>query len=116
MILSRFQRLGSWLLWLFLSAQIGGVPSLYIDEMHEYGRSNAISEFAVPAPHSHSHQHQPGTHDEHDQCCILHHGIVGTLLGGSYEIVVLVPHLVFESAWNAPVTEHPIRIDRPPKA
>ena len=116
-MLGRFQRLGPWLFWLFLSAQIGGVmPLLYTDEVHEYGQFDVISALAIPAPYNGSREHQPGTHDEHDQCCTMHHGTVGTLPDGFYQAAVPIVHLVFEITRVEPATKHPIRIDHPPKA
>jgi hypothetical protein len=116
-MLGRLQSLGPWLVWLFLSAQfVGVIPLVYIDEMHEYGDLGGSSELAIPAPHKHSHQHQPGTHDEHDQCCTLHHGVIGTLPDSFYQVEAPIATLVIERSWTAPVTKHPIRIDRPPKA
>jgi len=116
-MLGGLQRLGPWLVWLFLCAQfVGVIPLVYIDEMHEYGTLDGSSTQSIPAPHSRSHQHQPGTHDEHDQCCTLHHGVIGTLPDSFYQVVAPIADVVFEPAWAAPVSRGPARIDRPPKA
>jgi hypothetical protein len=116
-MLGRFERLGPWLFCLFLIAQVGGViPLVYVDELHEYGALGVTGALTTPDPYSQPRQHQPGTHNEHDQCCTLHHGMVGTLTNGSFQVVAPTIHAVFEQAWTAPVGEHPVRIDRPPKA
>ena len=116
-MLGRFERLGPWLFCLFLIAQVGGViPLVYVHELHEYGALGVTGALTTPDPYSQPRQHQPGTHNEHDQCCTLHHGMVGTLTNGSFQVVAPTIHVVFEQAWTAPVGEHPVRIDRPPKA
>jgi hypothetical protein len=116
-MLGRFERLGPWLFCLFLIAQIGGVvPLVYVDDLNEYGPLGVTGALTTPDPDSQPSQHQPGTHSEHDQCCTLHHGLVGTLTDGSFQVTAPIVCFVFEQAWTAPVGEHPVRIDRPPKA
>jgi hypothetical protein len=119
-MLGGLQRLRPWLLCLFLITQIGGViPSVYVGTVHEYGHSETIVApmvQAAPKVHGPAHQHKPGVHDEHDQCCALHHGLVGMLPTLSYQVATASLDLVFYNAWTAPAGEHPVRIDRPPRA
>ena len=84
------KRLGPLLFCLFLIAQIGGViPSVYVEALHEYGRFDATETAAAPAvtnPYGQPRQHQPGTQNKHDQCCTLHHGMIGTLVAGDLPV------------------------------
>jgi len=116
-MLRGLQRLGRWMFCLALIAQIGGVvPLVYVDTVHEYERSGDAVELAAINRQNPAHQHQPGVHDEHDQCCALHHGLVGMVADWSYEIAALADDRVVALVSIARVDEHPVRIDRPPRA
>ena len=112
------KHLGPLLFCLFVITQISGViPSLYVETLHEYGRFDATETAAVSAassPYGQPRQHQPGTQNKHDQCCTLHHGLVGTLSVGAPQFEAISIYVAFADAWTAPVREHPARIDRPP--
>jgi hypothetical protein len=113
------KRLGPLVFCLFLITQISGViPSLYVEALHEYGRFDATGTAALPAvsnPYDQPRQHQPGTENKHDQCCILHHGMIGTLPAGPPQFEAIGVSVAFEDPWAAPVREHRARIDRPPR-
>jgi hypothetical protein len=117
--LGGLKRLGPLLFCLFLITQIGGViPSLYVETLHEYSRFDATETAAVPAvpnPYEQPRQHQPGTQNKNDQCCTLHHGMIGTLAVGAFRFEAIGIYVAFQDAWTAPVTEHHVRIDRPPR-
>ena len=119
-MLGGLKRLGPLLFCLFLITQISGViPSLYVETLHEYGRFDATETAAVSAassPYGQPRQHQPGTQNKHDQCCTLHHGMIGTLVAGTFQFEAIGIYVAFLDVWTAPVTEHPVRIDRPPRA
>jgi hypothetical protein len=120
-MLGRFQHLGPWLFCLYLIAQIGGVtPLVYVDVLHEYGHHDAIDQVesvAVnPAQSQPHHQHNPGMHDEHDQCCALHHGLIGTLPQTSDHVAKVDVAPVFELARTTLVSTATSRLDRPPRA
>jgi hypothetical protein len=116
-MLGRFQRLGPWLFCLFLVAQIGGVtPLVYVDIVHEYGHVAAAEITAVSeANQAQPHQHNPGTHDKHDQCCALHHGLIGTLPQSFAQIDKLGVQPTLELAPTVLVSTTPPRLDRPPR-
>jgi len=116
-MLRGLQRLGRWMFCLALIAQIGGVvPSVYVDTVHEYGHSGVAVELAAFNRQKPTHQHQPGVHDEHDQCCALHHGLVGMVADWSYEAAAARDDRIVALVTIALVDEHPVRIDRPPRA
>ena len=116
-MLRGLQRLGRWMFCLALIAQIGGVvPLVYVDTVHEYRHSGDVVELAAINPQKPTHQHYPGIHDEHDQCCALHHGLVGMVLDWSYEVAAIADDRVVALVSIARVDQHPIRIDRPPRA
>jgi hypothetical protein len=118
-VLGGLKRLGPLLFCLFLITQISGViPSLYVETLHEYGRFDATEAASLPAvfnPYGRARQHQPGTQNKHDQCCTLHHGMIGTLVEGVPEFEAIGIYVAFGDAWTAPVREHRARIDRPPR-
>ncbi|MBV8510272.1 MAG: hypothetical protein JO289_08895 [Xanthobacteraceae bacterium] len=119
-MLGPLQRLGPWLFCLFLLAQIGGVtPLVYVDVVHEYADHEA-TELAAAAEASQAqspqHQHDPGTHDEHDQCCALHHGLIGTLPQTFAQIEKLSVQTKLELVPALLVSATPSRLDRPPRA
>ena len=117
-MLGGLQRLRRWLLCLFLVAQTGGVmPSVYVDTVHEFAHADAIVVSAVTAGgREHRDQHHPGIHDEHDQCCTLHHGLIGMATQAIYQMPLPVISVVSAHTPTAPPNEHPRRIDRPPRA
>jgi hypothetical protein len=117
-MLARLQRLGPWLFCLFLVAQIGGVtPLVYVDVLHEYGHVDAMEITAVSeANRAQPHQHDPGVHDEHDQCCALHHGLIGTLPQSFAQVENIGVQAILELAPTALVSATPSRLDRPPRA
>ena len=117
-MLGRFQRLGPWLFCLFLVAQIGGVmPLVYVDVVHEYGHVDAREITAVSeANQAQPHQHNPGVHDEHDQCCALHHGLIGTLPHGAAQVDRIGVRPILELAPTVLVSATSTRLDRPPRA
>ncbi len=118
-MLRRIQHLGPWLFCLFLVAQIGGVTRLvYVDALHEYGHvdSSAVATALVNQAQPQPHQHPPGTHDEHDQCCALHHGLVGMLPDSVEQARPIAVNSIFELARPTLVSANPARLDRPPRA
>jgi hypothetical protein len=119
-MLGRLHRLGSWLFCLFLLAQIGGVtPLVYVDVVHEYAHQDATQTAAVSQSNqaqSRHHQHNPGTHDEHDQCCALHHGLVGMLPQTVEQARPIAIAPIVELAPTTLVSVSPSRLDRPPRA
>jgi hypothetical protein len=119
-MLGRLQHLGPWLFCLFLLAQLGGVTRLvYIDALHEYGHLDAAEVTAVAAVNQaqpQPHQHNPGTHDEHDQCCALHHGLIGTIPQSFEQVKPIAVSAIFELAPTMLVSATPSRLDRPPRA
>ena len=117
-MLGRLQRLGPWLFCLFLVAQIGGVTSLvYVDVIHEYGHVEATEVATVSeAKQAQPHQHHPGVHDEHDQCCALHHGLIGTLPQSFAQAEKIGVQPILELAPTVLVSTTPARLDRPPRA
>ena len=116
----RLQRLGPWLFGLFLIAQIGGVvPLIYVDTVHEYEHTDSFAapmELAARDTRSTSGHDHPGVHDEHDQCCAMHHGLLGTLPDGSNQVMPVDHSVVFMRAPVALAGGHFARIDRPPRA
>jgi hypothetical protein len=119
-MLGRLQRLSPWLLCLFLIAQIGGVtPLVYVDVLHEHGHVGATELTAVSAAEQaqpRPHQHNPGGHDEHDQCCALHHGLIGTLPQSFVRVERIGVQPILEVAPTVLVSTIPSRLDRPPSA
>jgi len=117
-MLGRFQHFGPWLFCLFLVAQIGGVtPLVYVDVVHEYGHVDATEIAAVPeANQAQSHQHNPGVHDEHDQCCALHHGLIGTLPQSFAQVEKIRVRPILEIAPTVLFSTTLSRLDRPPRA
>jgi hypothetical protein len=117
-MLARLQRLGPWLFCLFLVAQIGGVtPLIYVDVLHEYGHVDAAEITAVSeANQAQPHQHDPGVHDEHDQCCALHHGLIGTLPHAAAQVEKIGVQSILALAPTVLVSATPARLDRPPRA
>ena len=119
-MLGRFQRLGPWLFCLFLVAQIGGVtPLVYVDVVHEYGHVDAVEITAASEANqaqSRTHQHNPGVHDEHDQCCALHHGLIGTLPQSLAQVEKIKVRPILEIAPTVLFSTTLSRLDRPPRA
>jgi hypothetical protein len=118
-VLGGLKGLGPLLFCLFLITQISGViPSLYVETLHEYRRIDTTGTASLPAvsdPHGQLPQQQPGTQNKHDQCCTLHHGMIGTPVSGTFQFEALGIYVVLLDVWTAPITEHSIRIDRPPR-
>jgi hypothetical protein len=115
-MLGRFKRLGPWLFGLFLIAQIGGVvPLVYVDTVHEYEHTDSAALAAPDTQGMPQHQYHPGVHDEHDQCCAMHHGLIGTLPDGSHHVAPFIHGVVLAHAPEAPISTQPSRIDRPPR-
>jgi hypothetical protein len=119
-MLARLQRLGPWLFCLFLVAQIGGVtPLVYVDVVHEYAHHDATEVAAASQSNqaqSPQHQHNPGTHDEHDQCCALHHGLVGMLPQNVEQARPVAVRPIVELAPTTLASVSRSRLDRPPRA
>jgi hypothetical protein len=117
-MLGRFQRLGPWLFCLFLVAQIGGVmPLVYVDVVHEYGHVDAAEITSISkTDQAQPHQHNPGVHDEHDQCCALHHGLIGTLPQSLAQVDKIGVRPILELAPTVLVSATSTRLDRPPRA
>src|SRR5262249_30447248 len=120
-MLGRFHRFGPWLLSLFLIAQVGGVvPLISVDTLHEYQHSEILvisGDLAIThtqgKPDQHHHQ---GIHDEHDQCCALHHGLVGLVADVSTPLTTLETGVTFEPPPAHVISARTFRIDRPPRS
>jgi hypothetical protein len=118
-MLGQLRRLSVWFCLLSIVAQVGTTtPLLCIDILHELGRTDAGISTAVGVAQQNGQrsQHQRGLHDEHDQCCSLHHGLIGTLTDGSPHIIQDIIALPFERPWAEPTGSPPNRIYRPPAA
>jgi hypothetical protein len=100
-------------------ADRGVTPLVYVDVVHEYADHDA-TEVAAASQSDHAqspqHQHNPGTHDEHDQCCALHHGLIGTLPHTAAQVEKIGIQPILELAPTALVSATPSRLDRPPRA
>jgi hypothetical protein len=118
-MLGQLRRLSAWVFLLFIVAQIGTTtPLLYVDILHEFGRldSGISTGVGVTEEHGQPTQHQRGVNDEHDQCCSLHHGLIGTLTAGSTQIIQDIIALPLERPRAEPARGPPNRIYRPPAA
>ena len=67
-------------------------------------------------PLSNPDQGDRGVAVDHDQCCMLLHGLVGTLPVGFFQILIAGASEVFEGEPVTSTSGHPARIDRPPRA
>ncbi len=125
-MLAGLQRLGPWLFGLFLIAQVGGVLLLvYVHAVHDYGHHDVIAASVdvgtsitpvASGTLSNPDQGDRGVAVDHDQCCALLHGLVGTLPVGSYQTLMAAASEVFEGEPVTSTSGHPARIDRPPRA
>jgi hypothetical protein len=117
-MLGQLRRLSVWFCLSFIVAQIGAITLFAIDILHELGRTDAgiSTTVGVAQQKDQPAQHQPGAHDEHDQCCSLHHGLIGTLTDGSLQIIQDIFALPFEAPWAEPARSPPDTIYRPPAA
>jgi hypothetical protein len=119
-MLRRLECLRPWLLCLFLIAQIGGViPLVYVDTLHEVVGDDAAGTVVEPRPSEDKKQpaqHHTGIHDEHDQCCALHHGLIGLLWGVSYQPPSLAVSVSATLSPTTPPSSNLSRLERPPRA
>jgi hypothetical protein len=119
-MLGRLQRLGPWLFSLFLIGQVGGViPAISVDTVHELDHTDTVvvsMGVAAPDTHSRSARDHLGIHDEHDQCCAVHHGLIGMLPQSFDQVKPITVRSIFELAPTTLVSTSPSRLDRPPRA
>ena len=111
-------RFGSWLLGLFLIAQIAGVvPVMFDHALHVFESQPALADahdHSAPGRHG---DHRHGIGDVKDECCSLHHHLTGV-------IPFTVPAAAFSLAsvrLVAPplrtlASADPILLERPPKS
>jgi hypothetical protein len=118
MTLTRLQRFGPWLVGLFLIAQVAGViPALYVDTLHEYEAISVVTDAraGIVSSQPAGHDNERAIHVGHDQCCALHHGVVGVVPFFFTPAVTSVGRVVLETLANALVTGDSGRLDRPPR-
>jgi hypothetical protein len=83
--LSKLRFVGPWLLGLFLVAQVAGIlPMVAVHIQHALASQRAASDDLVASGHiDRSHErhghHSHGTTDANDQCCTVHHHLVGVV-------------------------------------
>jgi hypothetical protein len=70
----------------------------------------------VPRPSEQPSQHHTGIHDEHDQCCAMHHGLIGLLSDASYQPPSLAISVATTLSLAAPPRSNQSRLERPPRA
>jgi hypothetical protein len=85
--------------------------------VHEYGHVDAVRIATISeANRVQPHQHDPGVHDEHDQCCALHHGLIGTLPQSLVHVDKIGVRPILKLAPTVLVSTTATRLDRPPRA
>jgi hypothetical protein len=111
------RRFGPWFLGLFLIAQIAGiVPVMFDHAVHVFESQPALADahdHSAPGRHG---DHRHGVEDVKDECCALHHHLVGV-------IPFVAPAVAF-SPPASPFVAPPLRtlasadsvlLERPPK-
>jgi len=119
MTLTRLQRFGPWLVGLFLIAQVAGViPALYVDTLHEYEGASVVghSQENVVGNLPVHHGDPADIHDGHDQCCALHHGMVGVVPRIFAPGVTSLASVRVEARADALASGNRSRLDRPPRS
>ena len=112
------RRFGPWLLGLFLIAQLAGVvPVMFDHAVHVFESQPALADapdHSAPGRHG---DHRHGVGDVKDECCSLHHHLVGI-------IHLSIPTAAFPLA-AVPLVVPPLRtlasadpilLERPPKS
>jgi hypothetical protein len=120
--LATIRRFGSWLLGLFLTAQVAGVLPLataHIQHALESQRTIA-DELATSGIVDHSHEqhghHRHGAPDVNDQCCTMHRHLAGVLpLAGGMDRSSPLTAPIVPLPQHSLATADPGLPERPPK-
>ena len=118
MSFTRVRILRSWVLGLYIAAQVLGlVPSIYEHTLDVY---KAVSVAGHVQATSGKTQHDPDRHhglsDPHDQCCAIH-SLMGPLAPAvSLALVDTAAMRVSLAELVALISWHSARLDRPPKS
>jgi hypothetical protein len=115
---STMRRFGPWLLGLFLIAQLVGiVPVMFDHAVHVFESQPALAgahDHSAPGRHG---DHRHGVGDVKDECCSLHHHLVGivhfpipTAAFLLTAVLLVVPPL------RTLASADPILLERPPKS
>jgi hypothetical protein len=118
-MLVRLRRLALLVFALFLIAQVAGVTaSVLVEAEHEYATDHADDGSGVAATGiaTHHHHHtRGGVHDTHDQCCALHHGLIGTLPHAPVSAAIADREIMRAAPSIVLAGLTPLAIDRPPR-
>jgi hypothetical protein len=112
------RRFGPWLLGLFLIAQLAGVvPVMFDHAVHVFESQPALADAHDPsAPDRHG-DHRHGVGDVKDECCSLHHHLVGIMhfpIPTAAFLLTAVPLVV--PPLRTLASADPILLERPPKS
>ena len=111
------RRFASWLVGLFVFAQVAGVvPLLSAHTLHVFESKQVVSDDDVLAVGERGAQHHHSIADLNDQCCAFHH-LAGVLV---YALVVgpvsFIRVVVASAAPTVLLPADPIPPERPPKS
>jgi len=114
----RFSPLGPWLLGLFLLAQLAGVvPVMFDHAVHVFESQPALADahdHSAPGRHG---DHRHGVGDVTDECCSLHHHLVGIVhFPTPTAAFLLTAVLLVVPPLRTLASADPILLERPPKS
>jgi hypothetical protein len=110
-------RFGPWFLGLFLIAQIVGIVPLMFDHaVHVFESQPALADahdHSAPGRHR---DHRHGVGDVQDECCALHHHLVGNFPFIAPAVPFSLPALPFVAPpLRTLASADPVLLERPPK-
>jgi hypothetical protein len=111
------RRVGPWFLGLFLVAQIVGiVPVMFDHAVHVFESQPALADahdHSAPGRHG---DHRHGVGDVKDECCALHHHMVGVIPFMARVVAFSLPALPFVAPpLRTLASADPALLERPPK-